>query len=177
MKIRRLVIPLACLCFLLAACGQQGSSAPASTDGPGSAAVSTAPGDTLPVQPSNTPGGPETEPGRETTAAPEQGSDTGSVTPLDDGTGSSIFVPGPADIAEDGPAGLAYLKGTMIVSLFTDPNENALASLAAAAGGEIVGVQHGSCPVVEIRIAAEDYEELRTAAAALEALPEIIICA
>ncbi len=173
MKIRRLVIPLACLCFLLAACGQQGSSAPASTDGPGSAAISTTPGDTLPVQPSNTPGGPETEPGRETTAAPGPGPDTGTVTPLDDGTGSSIYVPGPADIAEDGPGGLAYVKGTLIVSLFTDPDEDALASLAAAAGGEIVGVQHGSRPVAEIRIAAENYEELRAAAESLETLPEV----
>ena len=173
MKIRRLLIPLACICLLLAACGQKESVITLPGGETDSAAVSTASGDT-PSDPSSTvPGGPGTQAGQETAAAPEEGQQAGTTASLDDGTGSSLYIPGPGDIAEDGPAGLAYVKGTLIVSLFTDPDETALASLAAAAGGSVVGVQHGSCPVVEIRTAAADYEELRAAAAALEALPEV----
>lgn len=88
--------------------------------------------------------------------------------------GSTVFVPGPDDIAEDESTGLRYLKRIILVYPVGDPDEALQKKLSEEAGGKVVGVQSGTVPIVEIRTSAEDYSELRTIADRLAALPEVI---
>lgn len=90
-------------------------------------------------------------------------------------SGATVYIPGENDIAQDEETGFPFLKGIILVYTIGTPDETLQKKLEQEADGNIVGIQNGTVPIVEIKTKKESYADLQTLSQKIEALPEVLI--